>query len=571
MILQELTKYYDRKLEEGDIAPPGFEYKEIPYLIVIKPDGSFVRFESTWQDEKQKRARKFLLPKGVKRSRGIESNLLWDNPEYIFGGADGKVIEKQSAFLKKLEDIVAFKKNAKLGAILHFANKIKIAELKKSDLWGEINESGRNLTFKINFDSDIVCGDTVVHDLISEFLAQSSSSVNVCCLISGKEEPIARLHDSIQGVAGANPTGASIVSFNLTAFESYGKEQSFNSPVSQKSMFAYTTALNTMLGRDSRQKLRIGDATVVFWAGKKSHLEEFFIDFFNPSSEDKIGDDRAELEGLKLLYNSPINGKESIYSDKTPFFVLGLSPNAARLSVRFWIQGSVGEVASNIRQHFDDLRIEHADYQMDALPLFWLLKATAKLGKSENIHPILAGEMMQSILTGRLYPRLLLLGVMNRLHADHDTDSIKQNEYPRMALLKAYLNRNYRITKNQNFREVKETMDEKNTNTAYRLGRAFAVLEKVQRDALGENINSTIRDRYFTSASTRPATVFPGLITRAQHHITKAEYGAVRDKLLGEILEPVNGFPRIQSLEEQGLFSLGYYHQKRSLYKKKDE
>lgn len=221
MILQELVKYYERKLEEREIAREGFETKEIPYLIEIDEEGNFIRFISTWQDEKKKRASSYTIPKAVIRSRGIEANLLWDNFEYIFG-LEKK--EKQKDFIRKIQDLESkSEESSSLTSILNFFSKLKMPELKKDPLWAEIEEDKHYLTFKLQGQNEIICSDKTIVQTISQNASDDEVEKGIC-LVSGKTNPIERLHSKIS-LTGANTSGANLVSFNLDAFESYGKNK----------------------------------------------------------------------------------------------------------------------------------------------------------------------------------------------------------------------------------------------------------------------------------------------------------------------------------------------------------
>lgn len=584
MILQELVKYYERKLEEGEMAPEGFEYKEIPYLIEIDEDGNFIRFISTWQDEKKKRAKIFLIPKAVKRANGIESNLLWDNASYIFGMPDivkledikkkgkekeynDRLLAQKESFLNKVQKL---EQSKIVKSICKFMENTTLHQLSSDENWKEIQENNPNLTFKLKNELNIVSENKEMINAIVNY-GNKQTELEDFCLVSGEKSQIARLHPSIKGVKDAQGVGANIVSFNLKAFESYGKEQSYNAPVSEKVAFSYTTSLNTLLSKDSHQKIQIGDATTVFWSEKKSELEDIFGGLIIPNIDNKKAQEAIEIEEVKDFYTSPFSGKlKELEEDKTKFFILGLSPNAARISIRFWYPSTVGEISRNIGQHFADLKLEVPKNDSGVVGLNRILRSTALQGKLDNINPLLAGRVMTSIISGSQYPRLLLSSILIRIKAEHKIDFV------RVSIIKAILNRKMRLDKGfinsiNNLKELKETMDESNVNVAYRLGRLFAVMEKMQQNAIGGN--TTIKDGYYTSASTRPATVFGKLFALSNHHASKLGNKSIwYEKLKGEILEPLNGnIPRTFSLEEQGLFAIGYYQQRNELFKGKED
>jgi CRISPR-associated protein Csd1 len=579
MILQELVKYYERKLEEGEMAPEGFEYKEIPYLIEIDEEGNFVRFISTWIDEKKKRAKMFLIPRDVGRTSGNEANFLWDNGNYVLGIPDPKkpnisqekINQRKALFYKK---ILEFNRNTKiLDSIVKFSN-LKFDSIKSDPLWEEISATCPNLTFKLKDHNEAISENKEVFNTIlsnaNENMEEKEESLYGLCLVTGSIDEIARKHNPIKGVRGAQSTGGAIVSFNNDAYESYGKEQSYNAPVSKKIVTAYTTSLNTLLSKDSHQKIQIGDATTIFWSEKKSDIEELFGGLFETSEKDRKDKDKQDIVHIKEHFVSPFSGKyRSLLQEETKFFVLGLSPNAARISIRFWYPTTVGEVSRNIEQHFQDLKMEIPNNESGFLSLYRILCSTAVQGKYDNVNPLLAGKIMTSILNGSEYPRMLLSSLLIRIKAE------QRINFERISLIKAILNRKGRLDENfrneYNFKEFKTSMDESNTNVAYRLGRLFAVMEKLQQNAIGGN--KTIKDGYFASASTRPATVFARLFTLSNHHASKLGNKSIwYEKMKGEIIAPLKAnIPKTFKLEEQGMFAIGYYQQREELFKKKED
>lgn len=357
----------------------------------------------------------------------------------------------------------------------------------------------------------------------------------------------------------AQSSGASIISFNLESFCSYNKKQSFNAPVGEDIVFNYTTALNNLLSSESRKKIQIGDATTVFWAEGPTPLEGFLKDVLDPHN------DNSDLGNLRMFLEAIRKGKMPKEIENTKymkFYILGLSPNASRLSIRFWYASSVEDIARKIGQHFKDLSVEKNFINEPSFPGMWhLLRETAIQGKGENISSLLAGAFFRSIVTGQRYPSRILTIILERIRSDHKVN------YLRSALLKAYIVRNWRF-KNKEEREViGMSLDKDEKNIGYRLGRLFATLEKAQKDAI-PGANTTIKDRYYGSASATPAIVFPQLLRLAQHHIQKSEYGMNIDRHIEEILQDIQKFPPHLSLEDQGIFALGYYHQKQEFYKK---
>lgn len=572
MILQALNEYYQRKtrLPDSNLAPSGFEHKPIPFLIVLTTDGNFAGLDDTREGEgKKKIAKTYLVPQTVKRSSGVAANLLWDHSGYVFG-VDGKgkperVREQHLAFLDAIRSCFAASDDAGIRAVLSFLEHENFEPVFLHSLWPEILETGANLTFRLEGDSEPVCERPAVAATLS-MKDDSDSEKTSLCLVSGKEDVIERLHPSVKGVWGAQSSGASVVSFNLDAFSSYGKSQGGNAPVGKQAVFSYTTALNHLLAKDSRQRIQVGDASTVFWAATSGHpMEELFSNFFSEPSKDNPDLGAA---AVAALLNAPKTGAGSFEDDGTRFYVLGLAPNAARIAVRFWHVKTVGVLAVNIRRHFNDLRIVHAPHEPETFSLFRLLVATAMLGKSENIPPNLGGDVMRSVIEGLPYPQTLLAGAIRRIRAEQEVT------YPRAAIIKACINRQ------SGKEELKVSLDENNTNTAYRLGRLFAVLERVQEEA-NPGIRATIRNTFWGAASGTPGKVFPLLINLSNKHLAKIHRekpgrATNLEKLIGGIMEafdPDTPFPSSLLLNEQGCFSVGYYHQKQhpSTYKTQGE
>ena len=527
MILQSLYDYYQRK---PDLPREGFEWKEIPFVIEVNKNGSVVQIEDTrTQEGKKKRAKQYRIPQAAKKSVNVAANLLWGNAEYVLGLPDSKKLaerkskgketeyrerleEMRSAFIKDIASLPSpCSADAGVRAVLKFCEHTDFMALERfGEVWREVQASNPNLTFRLQGDTELVCQRRIVTEAVSKS-AEKEASDGVC-LITGDTDEIERLHPAIKGVWGAQTSGANIVSFNLPAFNSWGKEQGTNAPVGKHSAFAYTTALNYLLGKDSRQRLQVGDASTVFWADKPSPLEDKFADIFaEPPKDDPDRNARA----IKALYEAPRQGVAPIKDNQTRFFVLGLGPNAARIAIRFWHVGTVAELAKSIQQHFDDLEIVRPPFEKPHLSVFRLLLATAAQSKSENIPPNLGGAVMRSIMECLPYPDTLLQGAIRRMRAERDVT------YPRAAVLKACLNRQARSAQTSE-KEITVSLDHSNINPGYRLGRLFAVLEKVQEEA-NPGINATIRERFYGAASSTPVTVFSNLMKLKNHHLAKLE------------------------------------------------
>lgn len=577
-ILAALTTHYERLDEEGGAAPSGFQKQEIPFLIVLDPDGRFRGIQDTRQGAgKKKSARAFTVPKGEKKTSGIAPNLLWDNPAYLFGcpkpdpkkpaeELTQRARKAQAAFLERLQRTFPDpEEDEGIRAVRAFLEKGDYENVFNHSLWSEIEESGANLTFQMEGEQGLVCQRAAVKKALMVRLEGQSENPQLC-LVTGEDDIPVRLHTAIKGVWGAQTSGANIISFNLPAFNSYGKDQGFNAPVGERAEFAYTTALNTLLAKGSNQRIQVGDASTVFWAARPNPMEDVFADFFGIPAEKGAGPDP---NSIKVLFAAPRSGAPPLDEDLTPFYVLGLAPNAARLAVRFWYAGTVAEAARHIRTHFEDCSIVHGERQPDHLSLFQMLLSTAVQHKADNIQPNLAGSVMQAILKGTPYPQTLLASAIRRVQAEREIT------YPRAALIKAVLARDSRLnTRFQmtNGREVDMSLDPQNTNPGYRLGRLFAVLERAQELA-SPNVNATIRDRFYGSASSTPVAAFAHLMKLKNHHLAKLEHPGVRinlERLIGEIMDGLQDFPPHLALADQGRFAVGYYHQRQNFFTKKD-
>jgi CRISPR-associated protein Csd1 len=578
VILQALKGYYDRKAVDPDvdIAPEGWEWKEIPFVIVIDKNGSFLQIEDTREgDGKKKRGKMFLVPKGAKKTSGITANLLWDTANYALGIIDVngleaseserkrmKLSEQKEAFVERIQNELP--DSAKKSALLTFLASDRSA-LGETPQFEDIMKSNPNVSFRFDGELELYCQSQEVKVALLAY--NSENQADGLCLVTGERDKISTLHTAIKGVWGAQSSGSNIVSFNLAAFCSYKKEQGRNAPVGEKAMFAYTTGLNTLLSRDSKQRMQIGDASTVFWSDRKTHFEEDFSYYFSEPPKD---DPDAGTRRIKDLFDSVNNGAYVEDAGNERFFILGLSPNAARISVRFWRQGTVSEFAKNIRKHFEDLEIVKPKGEPIYYSLWRLLVNTAIQDKSENIPPNIGGDFMRSILDGRPYPSSLLQAVLRRVRSDAEY----RVKPVRAALIKACLNRALTAQKNYNEKEVLTVaLDKTQLSIGYQLGRLFATLEKIQEEA-NPGINATIRDRYYGAACGSPVSVFPTLMRLKNHHLSKLENkGRVTnfERLIGEIAEKIFAFPSNLTLDEQGRFAIGYYHQRQDFFKSKEE
>ncbi len=575
MILQALNDYYERKAVEpgSDIPPYGFGVQKISFCLVLSEGGEVIATVDLRENQGKRHVPRALnapmLP--FKRAVGIAPNFTWDNTGYVLGvdgkGKAGRTQKTHDSFKELHRKVSRGVEDAGLRALSRFL------DLWSPESFSSLSQSGEmldtNVVFRLESDLHFLHERPAVQQAWAQEYRRLAGTRKGFCLATGQEVLVASLHPDISGVSGAQSSGALLVSFNLPAFTSYGKEQSLNAPVGERAAFAYTTALNFLVRNGSRQKIRLGDATTVFWAERSTPAEDLLASLFDPPTEEagspgesSPSEDRATTALIHEVLSAakagrPIDTVDPALDPDIRFYILGLSPNNARLAVRFWNVSTLGQLVERLGQHFRHMGIERQFEGDPEYPPIWRIALeTALLRKSENVPPLLAGALTRAILTGSPYPRSLLTAILGRIRADHVVN------YIRAAILKACLDRNHQM-------EVAMSLDIERGDPAYRLGRLFALLEKAQKDAT--NPTATIRDRYFGAASATPAAVFPQLLRLGQHHISKAEYGGYTDKLIGEVVDGIDELPKHLSLEEQGLFTLGYYHQRNALYRKGDK
>ncbi len=576
MILNELVRYYDRLSEQGSALPiPGFSNEKIHYSIVINTDGKLVQIDNIQGFSGKKSIPRLLNVPYVKRASNIKPAFLRDNAKYVFGveSKEKKDIASGDVTNWKITD----KSLARFDAFREYH--VSIAEqVNDPDFhslakflmdWQPENFamfSDANEMINGNFVFQILGHTSFLHEkeTLRKFwqkIQLDDKSENGICLMTGNTEPIAKLHAGLKGIPGAQTAGASLISFNIESFCSYGKrkdDQALNAPVGQRSVFAYTTVLNHLLSKDSKQKIRIADASTVFWAEKEPAFECVFGALLSPQKDDGYS---KEIE--IFLQTVRKGGKPDGIETKQHFYVLGLSPNAARISVRFWYVNTVDEISRQLARHFEQIALmRQFDRQMKHPGLWHLLIETAVQHKSENIPPNLSGPLTMAVLKGTPYPISMLSLLLNRMRVEKDIN------YYKCSMIKGILIRNYK-------QEVSVALDNTRTDTGYIMGRLFAVLEKIQEESTGGNLNASIKDRYFASASTNPAVTFPVLIRLSQNHQKKLKSEkpglmVTREKILGKIMGQIQKFPKFLTLEEQGLFAIGYYHQYQNFFVKKE-
>lgn len=605
MILQSLNRYYDILLQDPqtEIASFGYSSVGVSFALNISAQGELL--DVLPQFTQQRRGKKMvdvprpmLLPQQVKRSVNIAPNFLWDNSVYVLGLSsrdDTKPKysrERFEAFHQLHKDLLDSLDCETARAILAFLDQHDPHTGRKHPaIVGHLENilKGGNLVFL--FRGAFMHEDPAIRRAWEAYIGERGAA-RMQCLVTGDFAPVERLHPSLKRVRGAQPTGATLVGFNASAYESYNRSQGLNSPVSKKAVFAYTTTLNYMLSdANPNQKFYMGDTTVVYWAESENRAyEPAFACIIDPEYfEESVGDQagRKKAEAALRTVTGKVRRTQILdldalladLGDENPrFYILGLAPNAARVSVRFFINDPFEKIVQNIMAHYRDLEIvKEFEDQPDYMTVRRVLDETvSKKSRDKDAAPLLAGAVFRSILTNSPYPAALYYAIINRIRADMDDSSrgIRKINYVRAAVIKAFLIRKYRHQPKNPFKEVLiMALNEQSTIPAYLLGRLFAVLEKVQGEAIGK-VNASIKDRYFTSACASPRSVFPILLRLSQHHIAKAEFGYASDRRIQDILNLLdvekNPIPARLTLDEQGIFVLGYYHQRAAFFASKN-
>lgn len=577
-VLASLARAYERL---PDAPPFGFSSEKIGFVISLNEDGSVASVTDLRGGSGKKRTPELRqVPQAVKRASGIAPNTFWDKTAYVLGvtaGDDKRTGREHAAFVQRHLEMLEGTEDAGLLALRRFLESWR-PEHFVPPLWPE-EMKDQNVIFALESDrlQKIMLHDRPAAKALWARGAGADESAAQICLVSGTRGPVARLHPSIKGVWGAQQAGAALVSFNLGAFTSYGHEQGDNAPVSEAAAFAYTAALNRFLEKDSGHRIQIGDASVVFWADASDleaadQAESFFAAFLQEGDAaqplDVKADEKAATEKLKIQLSRIRNGEQ--LADVAPklesgvrFCVLGLAPNAARLSIRFYFEDEFGTLTKNYQKFVSDMRVEPPPREPSP-PLWRYLREIAVLGKAENIPPNLAGEWTRAILSGAPYPRTLLSAVLTRIRADGEVNALCA------GILKALLIRTFK-------REAPVALDTENRNKGYLLGRLFAVYEQAQVAALGSKVNATIKDKFYGSASAQPRKVFPLLDKGAVNHLSKVGKQSPGrrvnlEKLIGAIMDLMepgeDPFPASLAADEQALFGLGYHHQRNAFFAK---
>lgn len=562
MILQALTRYYEDLLSRGEIAAPGWAPAKISLALYINENGELTQIVPTMDEVSKGKKTVFqpqliTLPAAVKRTVSIAANFLWDNSAYLLGidqKGDPERSLKCFAAAAKLHHAVLDSVDSPNGrAILAFF------DTWKPEHAAEHPALIRQLDFRV--DGRKVEEDAAIREAWQRYRDGGESGVLMQCLVTGKEDEIAAVHPSVKGVRDAQSSGAALVSFNASAFCSYGREQNYNAPVGKYAAFAYTAALNHLLA-DSDHVQHIGDTTVVCWAeGAEDIYQSFGMAALFGGEVPGLSDNDLRAALKRLANGLPCD--DLGVDPNRPFYILGLAPNAARLSVRFFLRDSFGKLMENVNAHY--ARLEIAGVKYSILPLWALLNATVRDFKKQVPSPVVSGATLRAVFSGTPYPVSLMEAVLLRIRAERNIT------WGKAAIIKAYYLKNPHEDCPKEVLTV--SLNEASTNPAYTLGRLFSVYEAVQQ-AANPGINATIKDKYFNSAAAMPASIFPVLNNLCQKHLRKldARQRVYYDKQIMKLKGVLNeNYPARMTLAQQGSFDLGYYHQTQKRYTKKEE
>lgn len=572
MILKALYDYYNRC---GNLPAPGMEEKEIGFVIVISKEGKFLRFEDCRTDKTIGRV--YIVKKHVSRSSAAVANYLYDNSAYVLGYSDKDDSEKNqlyfNTFVEKVQSILdRMPDNSDIRTLMNFYAQGREAihsEVEQDPLWEDIK---KNLSKKYSVFSFRIEGDLRILAEKKELMQTNEGTKNDnsrgLCMVTGVQGELVDTTTATM-IQGSQAT-AKLVAFQVNSgYDSYGKEKCGNAPISHEAEFAYTTALNTMLRRDSRNKFTVGNRTFVFWASSNDkaaeQAEESLFDLLG-YSEEKKDNPNAKIEQVRKVFTAIYSGSLST-SLEDRFYILGLAPNSARIAVVYWSETPLRDFAGKILRHFDDMEI--IDTRKDRKPYMGIkdiLSAVTLGGKQSEATPNLPESIIKSIFLGAPYPYTLLSACIRRIRAESGDGNAAR--ITRIAIIKAFLNR-----QNVNDKRMEIMLDKRNTNQGYLCGRLFAVLDRIQEDANGI---SSIRERYMNAASSTPSSVFATILNLSSHHLENLSNEGKKvfyEKLKQEIIDKISsdGFPAHLDLQDQGRFFVGYYHQRQDFFNKKEE
>lgn len=596
-MLASLVRAYDRL---PDAPPFGFSTEKIGFCVVLNADGSVASVEDLRGDDRKRSPRMLLVPQPPIRTSGKKSCFLWDKTAYslsVTAGSHERILAEHRVFLMEHEKWLAGTADSGLLAFLRFL-RAWTPEQFIGPLWPD-DLVDQNVVFALadEYREGFIHDRDAARELWRGIKDDGASDPQIC-LVTGNAAPIANLHPKIKGVWGAQTAGASLVSFNADAYESYGHKSGNNAPVSEAAAFAYGTVLNRYLDKDSGHRIQIGDASTVFWADCADEipaqdaelwLGQMLGDRSKAGEDEKIVEGQIENKLLAMRDGKPLREIEPHLAEGVRIFLLGLSPNAARLSVRFYWEGDFGTLADHYAAYLRDVALEPPPQR----PVFSIRAATLRTAPAEirngqlrydsdRVSPLISGELFRAIITGARFPRALLGLLVLRVRSDHVLDRI------RISLIKGLILRDMRLDgrlpRNADGTDSKDYLmrsDPDDPNTARRLGRLFALIERAQLAALGDGINATVKDKFLGAAAATPGRVFPTLLMNAEnHHLKRLRNGHsdadwIKDadharrvaaglgRDIGQLWASIaEGAPMQHSAEEQGLFLIGYYQER---------
>lgn len=613
MLISALCDYYDVLAKQGKLLPDGYSGVGIHSLIALTPDGrldSVIDCQEIVTETVKGKAKEKKVPKNValpKRTEkpGIDGNIIEHRPLYIFGlnydpkaavlSAEDKTDKAKKSHADFAKKNLEFLEGLDTPLINAYRSFIK-SWVPENETQNEVLLGAGKLLTTGRF-AFCLAGhpELLLHDepqvkekwerVYAAQAAGTDSPRGQCC-ITGSIAPIERVHAMIKDLPGGKSTGNTMVSFNNPAEESYGKKKSYNSCISSAAMKKYTGALNYLLA-DKRHRTVIGETknvetenvetAYVYWAASgEDNCEDIFSALaFGETMNSEQTDNwlKTVFDGIRSGKATPeiVGGIDNVDSSVS-FYVVGIKPNSARLAVKCIYRQRFGKILQNTVQHYLDMQIGSSTRPATIKAI--CRELVSPKSRKDMVSPALQAKLFSAIINGTPYPDSLLATVVRRVKTDSDQEEnkyIKMNDI-RMGLIKACINRGARLSGNKE--EIKMALDTENRNPAYLCGRLFCKLEDIQTAALGKEINRTIRDSYFTSASARPAVVFPRLIALAQHHLAKLDDGLAFyfNREVTEIMGMLGSeFPSNLSLKDQGIFMLGYYQQKNTKNKNKSD
>lgn len=563
MILQALVAYYDRQHAVGKIAPPGWLEQGIGWIVHIDANGRPTALECTYDKPATcKEPKTFTVPAHTfgARTGAIAPYVLWDTAEYTLGLGKKKVAEKLTAFTKRIKDLNVSALNPLLTFLTN--NPVKALQAEVPNSFARLQEDKAPLvTFRLAGDNDIACARQDVRDAYDAFWATVTQGPTLCLpFVQQGAMTVTAPKNHLPGALG---TGCNLVAFKEgKGFDSYGKTQGANAPISEDTTFRYTTALQALIDSPDH-RIRVGEETLLFWSSESNPVEDALADLLGYHTD---ADDDSGAIALKGILTAAQKGQMPGFKDEGRFWLLLLQPVSARIAVRLWVEQTPTQTAEHLRDWFADLDVvKPSEEDGRPIPIYRLLASLSPQGDVKNLPPRLGGELLSAALRATPLPDSIAQAVLRRLK------SLKSKDFTFVyaALLKAWL---IRKPFTQTERKPTPMLDPDNDNPGYCLGRLFAVLEKTQQEALG-NVNASIKDKFYATASADPAAVFGSLLRTATHHEGKLTEGRRinLERLKMEILGHLADIPAHLELADQARFALGYYHQRRDLFTKKEK